>query len=108
MGQAAQAMMEGKGISGPSSTPLRPSAASTAAPSSSPAVASKGPVDALGAPSGEGAMPGENKAPGDSDRNPFDVLKDNLGKVAGTKDDIARHEGGGGSGMQIRLGHTEH
>lgn len=108
MGQAAQAMMEGKGISGPSSTPLRPSAASTTAPSPSPTVAPKGAVDALGAPSGEGAMPGENKAPGDSDRNPFDVLKDNLGKVAGTKDDIARHEGGGGSGMQIRLGHTEH
>ncbi|CQR44955.1 hypothetical protein THICB3560320 [Thiomonas sp. CB3] len=36
------------------------------------------------------------------------MLKDNLGKLAGTKDDIARHEGGGGSGIQIRLGHVEH
>ena len=116
LGQASQAMMEGKGISGPSSTPLRPTSSNTTAAASpsvglgsaSQGVSSKGPVDALGAPSAEAGLPGESKAAGDSARDPFDVLKDNLGKVAGTKDDIARHEGGGGSGMQIRLGHTEH
>jgi type IV secretion system protein TrbL len=109
MGQAAQAMMEGKGISGPSSTPLRHAAPSAPPPPSpAPSAPPKGPIDALGAPSGESATSDLSKAQSDSDRAPFDVLKDNLGKVAGTKDDIARHEGGGGSGIQIRLGHVEH
>ncbi|MBN8744611.1 MULTISPECIES: P-type conjugative transfer protein TrbL [Thiomonas] len=109
MGQAAQAMMEGKGISGPSSTPLRPAAPSAPPqPSPAPSAPPKGPVDALGAPSGESGSADLSKAASSSDREPFDVLKDNLGKLAGTKDDIARHEGGGGSGIQIRLGHVEH
>ncbi|MDE2464442.1 MAG: P-type conjugative transfer protein TrbL [Alphaproteobacteria bacterium] len=109
MGQAAQAMMEGKGISGPSSTPLRPSATpAPAQPSPAPSAPPKGPIDALGAPSGESGRTDLDKPPGKSDRDPFDVLKDNVGKVADTKDDIARHEGGGGSGIQIRLGHVEH
>jgi type IV secretion system protein TrbL len=109
LGQASQAMMEGKGISGPSSTPLRP-AVPPAPPQPTPApnAPPKGPIDALGAPSGESATSDLSKAQSDSDRAPFDVLKDNLGKVVGTKDDIARHEGGGGSGLQIRLGHVEH
>jgi type IV secretion system protein TrbL len=112
MGQAAQAMMEGKGISGPSSTPLRPAAPpappAPSQPTPAPSAPPKGPIDALGAPSGESATSDLGKAQSDSDRAPFDVLKDNLGKLAGTKDDIARHEGGGGSGIQIRLGHVEH
>jgi type IV secretion system protein TrbL len=109
MGQAAQAMMEGKGIGGPSSTPLRPSGTpAPAQPSPAPSAPPKGPIDALGAPSGESGRTDLDKPPGKSDRDPFDVLKDNVGKVADTKDDIARHEGGGGSGIQIRLGHVEH
>ena len=32
------------------------------------------------------------------------VAQGDLGKVVGTKDDIARHEGGGGGGLQIRRG----
>ena len=109
LGQASQAMMEGKGISGPSSTPLPSSAPSASAqPAPAPSVPPKGPLDALGAPSGESGSADLSKAASNSDREPFDVLKDNLGKVASTKDDIARHEGGGGSGIQIRLGHVEH
>ena len=109
IGQASQAMMEGKGISGPSSTPLRPAAPSAPPqPAPAPSAPPKGPVDALGAPSGESGAADLSKAASSSDREPFDVLKDNLGKVASTKDDIARHEGGGGSGIQIRLGHVEH
>lgn len=109
LGQASQAMMEGKGISGPSSTPLRPSASpASPQPSPTPSAPPKGPVDALGAPSAESGSADLSKAASSSDREPFDVLKNNLGKVASTKDDIARHEGGGGSGIQIRLGHVEH
>jgi len=124
MGQTSQAMMEGKGISGPASTPLSPRLAAAGggqsatggpaptagqpAPSTSPTVSPKGNVDALGAQTSAGSSPGDFKAAADSELHPFDAMKDNLGKVVGTKDDIARHEGGGGSGIQIRLGHTEH
>jgi type IV secretion system protein TrbL len=137
VGQAAQAMMEGKGIAGPASTPIGPRfaasghGASGAAPAGAsggasapvptspapaadqpgPAVTARGTTDSLGAPAGmadQSHLQSEAKPTTDSDREPFDALKDNLGKVVDTKDDIARHEGGGGSGIQIRLGHTEH
>ncbi len=136
VGRASQAMMEGKGIAGTAGTPIGPRLAQSGAGASGPAsgassgtaarpavglapaagqpgpsVAAKGSTDSLGAPTGASGQAGSEKegaAATDSDRHPFDVLKDNLGKVAATKDDIARHEGGGGSGIQIRLGHTEH
>jgi type IV secretion system protein TrbL len=34
-------------------------------------------------------------------------MGDQLGKLADKKDDIARHEGSTGGGIQIRLNHTE-
>jgi len=115
VGQAGQAMMEGKGISGPASTPLQPGGGSSpsqglATPASpTPSVAPKGPVDALGSPAAQGGGSGSSTdatTEKDADRNPFDVFKDQTKNLIDKKDDIARHEGGGG-GIQIRLGHHE-
>ncbi|CUA96881.1 P-type conjugative transfer protein TrbL [Thiomonas bhubaneswarensis] len=136
VGQAAQAMMEGKGIADAASTPIGPRLAQSSAGSSGPAsgaspspsgrpgtgpvpaagqpgqsVAAKGTMDSLGAPASadlDQRLAQESGARSSSDREPFDALRENLGKVIDKKDDIARHEGGGGSGIQIRLGHTEH
>ncbi|MDE2253020.1 MAG: type IV secretion system protein, partial [Betaproteobacteria bacterium] len=85
--------------------------ASAASPSASPTAPATGGADTLGAPNlpigGEagtgGTQAGEK---GDEGKSPWNVMKDGLGRAAGTKDDIARHEGGGG-GIQIRLGHSE-
>ncbi|MHB1668915.1 P-type conjugative transfer protein TrbL [Thiomonas sp.] len=85
--------------------------ASTASPGAGPTAPATGGVDTLGAPNlpaGAGAGAAERKADAKEDdgKSPWNVMKDGLGRAAGTKDDIARHEGGGG-GIQIRLGHSE-
>jgi type IV secretion system protein TrbL len=85
--------------------------ASAASSSASPTAPATGGADSLGAPNlptgaggdAVGAQAGEK---GDEGKSPWNVMKDGLGRAAGTKDDIARHEGGGG-GIQIRLGHSE-
>ncbi len=75
------------------------------------AAPANGGADMLGAPNlptGAGAGDAGTQAgeKGDEGKSPWNVMKDGLGRAAGTKDDIARHEGGGG-GIQIRLGHSE-
>ncbi|MDA8093939.1 MAG: P-type conjugative transfer protein TrbL [Betaproteobacteria bacterium] len=75
-----------------------------------PTAPATGGADALGAPAAAGAGEAGRQA-GQSgedskENSPWDVMKNGLGQAAGTKDDIARHEGGGG-GIQIRLGHSE-
>ncbi len=85
--------------------------ASAASSSASPTAPATGGADSLGAPnlptgagaSNAGTQVGEK---GEEGKSPWNVMKDGLGRAAGTKDDIARHEGGGG-GIQIRLGHSE-
>ena len=72
---------------------------------------SPGSTHMLGAPNlptgaGAGDAGTQAGAKGDEGKSPWNVMKDGLGRAAGTKDDIARHEGGGG-GIQIRLGHSE-
>ncbi len=76
-----------------------------------PTAPASGGADTLGAPNlptgagtSDAGQQGSDK--GKEDKSPWGVMKDGLGQAAGTKDDIARHEGGGG-GIQIRLGHSE-
>jgi type IV secretion system protein TrbL len=111
--QAAQALTQGKGRAESSGTPLgegaEASPSSASAPAMAPSVAPKGPVDALGDPAAQ--VRGAPWASGaaterDKRRNPLDVLKDQTMNLIDKKDDIARHEGGGG-GIQIRLSHHE-
>lgn len=85
--------------------------ASAASSSAGPTAPATGGADSLGAPNlttGAGASDSGMQAgkKGDEGKSPWNVMKDGLGRAAGTKDDIARHEGGGG-GIQIRLGHSE-
>ncbi|SCC92985.1 P-type conjugative transfer protein TrbL [Thiomonas sp. X19] len=85
--------------------------ASAASSGASPTAPATGGADALGAPNlptGSGASDAGTHAgeKGDEGKSPWNVMKDGLGRAAGTKDDIARHEGGGG-GIQIRIGHSE-
>jgi type IV secretion system protein TrbL len=84
---------------------------SAASSSASPTAPATGGADSLGAPNlptgagrdAAGTQAGATEANG---KSPWNVMKDGLGQAAGAKDDIARHEGGGG-GIQIRLGHSE-
>ena len=109
-------MMAGKGISGPASTPLQSGGGSTpsqgqatSAAAPAPTAAPKGPVDALGDPAAPASGPSgaaDTASQEDKSRNPFDVFKEQTQRLIDKKDDIARHEGGGG-GIQIRLGHHE-
>ena len=73
-----------------------------------PTAAATGGADALGAPTAAGASdPG--KSADDKKNNgksPWDLMKAGLGQVGDAKDAISRHEGGG-SGIQIRLNHSE-
>ena len=72
-------------------------------PSASGGAPASGNVDSLG------AQPISDKSgvAADKDGNaPSSVLKKSLESLVNKKDDIARHEGGGG-GLQIRLGHAE-
>jgi type IV secretion system protein TrbL len=85
--------------------------ASAASSGASPTAPATGGADSLGAPNqptgaGGDAAGTQAGATEDNGKSPWDVMKDGLGRAAGTKDDIARHEGGGG-GIQIRLGHSE-
>lgn len=85
--------------------------APAASSSASPTAPATGGADSLGAPNlptGAGASDAGTQAgeKGEEGKSPWNVMKDGLGRAAGTKDDIARHEGGGG-GIQIRLGHSE-
>lgn len=72
-----------------------------------PSAPGTGGADALGAPAGAGASEsGKPDDKGEEGKSPWDVMKQGLGQVAGAKDAISRHEGGG-SGIQIRLTHSE-
>ena len=111
--QAAQALTQGKGRAEASEAPLgsggEASPSSASAPATAPSVAPKGPVDALGDPAAQAhGAPWASEAVAERDkrRNPLDVLKDQTVNLIDKKDDIARHEGGGG-GIQIRLSHHE-
>ncbi len=80
---------------------------STSPAGTGPTAPATGGADALGAPAAAGA--GESGKPdgkGEEGKSPWDLMKQGLGQVAGAKDAIARHEGGG-SGIQIRLTHSE-
>jgi type IV secretion system protein TrbL len=85
--------------------------ARAASSGASPTAPATGSADSLGAPNlptaagGDAAGTQADKQEGEG-KSPWSAMKDGLGQVAGTKDDIARHEGGGG-GIQIRLGHAE-
>jgi type IV secretion system protein TrbL len=112
-GQAAQALTQGKGRAESSGTPMgtggEASSSSASDPATAPSVAPKGPVDALGDPAAQArGAPWASEAATERDkrRNPLDVLKDQTMSLIDKKDDIARHEGGGG-GIQIRLSHHE-
>jgi type IV secretion system protein TrbL len=87
-------------------------AGSTAAPSAASAPASapaSGTTDALGAgtQSGSGTAGTGSEEAASQDKNHWKAMGDQLGKLADKKDDIARHEGSTGGGIQIRLNHTE-
>ena len=74
-----------------------------------PTAPSTGGADSLGAPQSQTGSGNTEPSEADKDgegKNPWSVMKDGLGQAASSKDDIARHEGGGG-GIQIRLGHSE-
>jgi len=110
---AAQALTHGKGATEPLSTFSGSggdaSSLAESKPAVEPSVASRGLIDALGDPAAR--TRGAPEAAGaatehDKRRNPLDVLKDQTMSLIDKKDDIARHEGGGGS-IQIRLGHHE-
>jgi hypothetical protein len=116
MGQASQAMMEGKGISGPSSALRQPAAPSAppappgaaARPTPAPGAPPKGPIDALGAPSGEGGAAG-NSVASDKDSNSaagmlWDIAKSSA-KTA--HDQTQRHGDGHGGAVAIRFNHPE-
>ena len=110
---AAQAVAQGGGAAEASSAPSGSGGAASSSPApdsaAGPSVAPKGPIDALGDPSAQArGAPGTAGASSEQDkgRNPLDVLKDQTKNLIDKKDDIARHEGGGG-GIQIRLSHHE-
>ena len=87
----------------------------SAGAASSPAAAVPGnsATDALGAgtQSGTGSASAGAAADASKDRkdspNHWKTMGDQLGKLADKKDDIARHEGSTGGGIQIRLNHME-
>ena len=80
---------------------------STPSAGTGPTAPATGGADALGAPAGAGASEaGKPDDKGEEGKSPWDVMKQGLGQVAGAKDAISRHEGGG-SGIQIRITHSE-
>ncbi len=88
-----------------------PADASAASSSAGPTAPATGGADALGSPNlptGAGTRDAADAASAkeDNGKSPWNTMKDGLGQAAETKDDIARHEGGGG-GIHIRLGHSE-
>jgi type IV secretion system protein TrbL len=109
MGQAAQAMMEGKGISGPSSTPLRPSATpAPAQPSPAPSAPPTGPVDALGAPSGESGAAATSAESDKDSKSAAGQLWDIAKNSAQTAHDQTQRQGDGHGGtVSIRFNHHE-
>lgn len=112
IGQSAQAMMEGKGISGPASTPLQSGGGSTpsqgqttsAAPSGASASA-KGGADALGAASdtGQGGAAERTDSGPKAGNGAAGFAKDALGHALSQ---AQRHDGTSG-GLSIRLTHPE-
>ena len=76
--------------------------------SSAASVPASGGADALsaGTQSGSSGGSGPNESAADRNSN-WQTMGEQLGKLAGTKDDIARHEGSTGGGIQIRLNHVE-
>lgn len=102
--QSGPASSAGPGGAKPTSARFdKPDAAaaggSPGAPGGAPA---SGNVDSLGAQ----ATAGKGGAAEMDGKAPSDVLKKSLENLVNKKEDIARHEGGGG-GLQIRLGHAE-
>ena len=98
---AAPAGMRDAGAAAPASQSA--SAGTPAAPAPEP-VPGNGPTDALGAGTQTGSEPA---GPEEDKDHPWNVMGDQLGKLASTKDDIARHEGSTGGGIQIRLNHVD-
>lgn len=97
----ALSSMTGEGASASAGSGMAPSTAS---------VPASGSADALsaGTQSGSGSSGSSGPDGSAADRNSnWQTMGDQLGKLAGTKDDIARHEGSTGSGIQIRLNHAE-
>ncbi len=68
-----------------------------------------GATDALGAGTqpGSGASGTGSEEAASKDPNHWKTMGDQLGKLVDKKDDIARHEGSTGGGIQIRLNHVE-
>ncbi|OYV51619.1 MAG: hypothetical protein B7X10_00605 [Burkholderiales bacterium 21-58-4] len=83
--------------------------AGAGAASTAPSVPSNGSTDALGAgtQAGSGASAAGSEPSEEGKNHPWNVMGDQLGNLASTKDDIARHEGSTGGGIQIRLNHME-
>ena len=83
--------------------------AGAGAASTAPSVPSNGSIDALGAgtQAGSGASAAGSEPSEEGKNHPWNVMGDQLGNLASTKDDIARHEGSTGGGIQIRLNHME-
>jgi type IV secretion system protein TrbL len=103
---SAAAETSGTG-SAANSTPGATESSSVKAPAS-------GGTDALGAGSkiDSGLTNSEDESTGagtgsKDDKSPWNVMGDHLGKLVNTKDDIARHEGSTGGGIQIRLNHMD-
>lgn len=90
------------------------STGSAAAASTSSAVPASGTTNALEAGSspaadgGSAASSQSSPMDGQQDgKDPWQIMGDQLGNLSSKKDDIARHEGSSGSGIQIRLNHME-
>ena len=86
------------------STASSPTASAVSAPGNGTTDALAAPASASGTESGEAGDATDNKA---KDPNHWKTMGEQLGKLVDKKDDIARHEGSTGNGIQIRLNHME-
>ena len=116
-GLAKMADMVGAGVSGSGASAggiggadsMAALSSMTGGGSSAASVSASGPVDALGAgaQTGSGTSGAGSEEAASQDKNHWKTMGDQLGSLASKKDDIARHEGSTGGGIQIRLNHTD-
>ena len=105
---AGMASSQSSASAGTGGTPLM-----ATGPSSAPVAPASGTMDALEAgTSGSDASGSTVSSDGKVDQQDgktdhWKAMGEHLGNLADKKDDIARHEGSSGSGIQIRLNHSE-
>ncbi len=100
----------GSAMSGGDAEALSLPSESTSSVDTSPAVPANSSTDALGAgrqPGSGMSDTGSGVSASDDKNSSWKAMGDQFGKLARTKDEIARHEGGTGGGIQIRLNHVD-